>query len=512
MRRRGLTFKVRPYVLRTSGACPNSVLDFYHAFTITRLHDERRMDQARPIVRSPAGTKGGGSLTGRQHLRGDRVRAFRRAAAGFVAAVAAAAGLALASGEAAAQSAFCTQIRAQIAQLDRPSGGGGGGRRFAAAANRQRAEIANATRQYQAAGCGGFFQGAQCSALQSRIGQMRANLAQLEAQTGGGGGASAGRSQQRARLMTAYEANCGGGQRQYQAGYETMPERQIYRTPGAGPQTAYRTGPEPQRSGFGNFIEHLFGARREPEPSAPPVAPVPEETLRPRDTTEERPRNVGYRAVCVRLCDGAFFPMTSSARPGASLGQEEMCQMQCPGADVALYRMRDDQIENAVSSSGAPYTALPNALRFRQRFDATCTCRPRSGSWAEAFTHRQDPTLRSGDQVVSAEQARLLSLPASQRQAVREQIQAAERARREAERQAQIDRTRGPDGRSRATIGLDGTVRMPDEPPAIRGSGEPAPETTGTPVPAPPVEDRPVRIIGPAYAPRASGPGEPSGG
>lgn len=456
----------------------------------------------------PWGQKAVAGLTERQHLRGDRVRAFRRAATGFVAAVAAAAGLALASGEAAAQSAFCTQIRAQIAQLDRPAGGGGG-RRFAAAANRQRAEIANATRQYQAAGCGGFFQGAQCSALQSRIGQMRANLAQLEAQTGGGG---AGRSQQRARLMAAYEANCGGGQRQYQAGYDTTPERQIYRTPGAGPQAAYRTGPEPQRSGFGNFIEHLFGVRRDPEASTPDVAPVPEETLRPRDNTEERPRNVGHRAVCVRLCDGAFFPMTSSARPGASLGQEEMCQMQCPGADVALYRMRDDQIENAVSSSGAPYTALPNALRFRQRFDAACTCRPRSGSWAEAFANRQDPTLRSGDQVVSAEQARLLSLPASQRQAVREQIQAAERARREAERQAQIDRTRGPDGRSRATIGLDGTIRTPDEPPAIRGSGEAAPETTGTPATEPPAEDRPVRIIGPTYAPRASGPVEPSGG
>ncbi len=75
--------------------------------------------------------------------------------------------------------------------------------------------------------------------------------------------------------------------------------------------------------------------------------------------------------------------------------------MQCPGAETALYRMRDDQIENAVSVDGEPYTALPNALRFRQRFDAACTCRPRNGSWAEAFTNRPDPTLRSGDQVVS---------------------------------------------------------------------------------------------------------------
>lgn len=431
--------------------------------------------------------------------------------------------------ESAVAQAACAQIRARIAQLDAAPAGGPTNYRYAQAAQRQRAEIATMTRSYQAAGCGGFFQGAQCAAMDSRRRQMQANLAQLEARAGGGGMQSAQRAQQRAQLLAAYDANGCRGDRQATReaalpqrpapagwGYDSSPERQIYRqhrTPDDGrPQAAYREGAEPQRPGFGNFIEHLFGIRRDPRPGEPGhVDPVPEDQLRPGDG-DERPRNVGHRAVCVRLCDGAFFPMTSSPRPGVSLGQEEMCQMQCPGAEVALYRMRDDQIENAVSADGRPYTALPNALRFRQRFDAACTCRPRAGSWADAFSSRSDPTLRSGDQVISADQARLLSAPAEQRQALREEIAAEQRARREAERQGRIDRSRERTGAPRPTIGIDGTVRpaTAPEPADIRGavpeSADPAPEAPGD------AERRNIRVIGPVYAPRADAPIMPSGG
>jgi hypothetical protein len=456
------------------------------------------------------------------------VSAVWRGSTGFGLAAALVVAVLAVPGPAEAQ-AVCAQIRARIAQLDRAPAGGGTNRRFAVAAQRQRAEIANVTRAYQAAGCGGFFQGAQCSGLDARRRQMQANLAQLEAQAGGGGVQSAQRAQQRAQLLAAYDANgCRGGAVTREAAAPPRPsffgfgggspEREIYReyrTPDARPQAAYREGAEP-RPGFGNFIEHLFG-RNDPRPApGGDVAAVPEDQLRPSDG-DERPRNVGHRAVCVRLCDGAFFPMTSSARPGASLGQEEMCQMQCPGAEVALYRMRDDQIENAVSVDGSPYTALPNALRFRQRFDAACTCRPRTGSWAEAFSQRQDPTLRTGDQVISADQARLLSTPADQRQAVREEMAAEQRARREAERQARVDSARGRPGGPRATIGLDGSIRpaAEPEPSGIRGSvGDATPAREETPAPSGPTdsERRNIRIIGPTLAPRAEAPATPNGG
>lgn len=424
-----------------------------------------------------------------------------------------------------AQSAVCQQIMAQIARLDASGASRGPANpRFAALANRQRAEIASATQQYQSAGCGGFFQPGQCSGLQARIGQMRANLAQLEAQARGSGGQSV----ERIRLMQTLAANnCRRGppppdtrqaapQPQQPRGLfgslfggDTTPEREIYRTartPDGGPQTAYRVDPQQQQR-QPNFIEQLFGGGQPREPVRE-VDPSEQAGLPALGEEGERPRGVGYRAVCVRLCDGAFFPMTSAARPGANLGDQDMCQMQCPGTEVALFRMRDDRIENAVSSTGRSYSSLPNALRFRQRFDATCTCRPRDGSWASAFSGRQDPTLRSGDQVVSADQARLLSLPASQRQEVREQIAAEERARRDAERQARADRLRESDRPGAQVIGLDGRPRQAPAPePAeveMRQTTEPPAAETATTAPSvTPADPRAVRHVGPIIAPRA---------
>ncbi|MGQ3359597.1 MAG: hypothetical protein ACT6XY_11345, partial [Phreatobacter sp.] len=132
----------------------------------------------------------------------------------------------------------------------------------------------------------------------------------------------------------------------------------------------------------------------------------------------------------------------------------------------------------------------------------------------QAFSERADPTLRTGDQVISAEQARLLSMPADQRQAVREEIASEQRARREAERLERIDRSRTRNGAPRPTIGIDGAIRAAAEPEPveIRGSTPATPAVPVTPEAAPDPDRRPVRVIGPLYAPRADTPSLPSGG
>ena len=42
-------------------------------------------------------------------------------------------------------------------------------------------------------------------------------------------------------------------------------------------------------------------------------------------------------------------------------------------------------IDQAVSSSGEPYVNMPNALKFQQSYDPTCSCRRKGESWAEAL-------------------------------------------------------------------------------------------------------------------------------
>ena len=101
-------------------------------------------------------------------------------------------------------------------------------------------------------------------------------------------------------------------------------------------------------------------------------------------------------AVCVRLCDGFFFPTASLS------GGEAACASQCPDAPTALYSMPSDKIEDAVSSTGEPYTRLPVAKRYQTTLDNTCSCH-RDPVASRAKQLLDDPTLRRGDVVMTAD-------------------------------------------------------------------------------------------------------------
>ena len=58
-------------------------------------------------------------------------------------------------------------------------------------------------------------------------------------------------------------------------------------------------------------------------PLAPPQPPKPY-TYRLRTDP-----GAAYRTVCVRLCDGFYYPVNEAARPGSFLAEEKMCQSTC---------------------------------------------------------------------------------------------------------------------------------------------------------------------------------------
>jgi hypothetical protein len=90
----------------------------------------------------------------------------------------------------------------------------------------------------------------------------------------------------------------------------------------------------------------------------------------------------------------------------------------CPAAEVALYSHRNpgEDVRQAVSVSGRLYTELPNAFRYRQSFDPSCTCKRPGQSWAEALGGR-DTTVERDDIVVTEERAKALSQPPPPRDA-----------------------------------------------------------------------------------------------
>ena len=121
----------------------------------------------------------------------------------------------------------------------------------------------------------------------------------------------------------------------------------------------------------------------------------------------------GSQAVCVRTCDGGFFPINYSPRRDSE-SLTEMCHALCPNVETSVFtRAPSRDIQSAVSLSGAPYADLPNALKFQKSFNPTCTCRPADQSWAQVLANADAllGTERRGDILVTPEKSAELSRP-----------------------------------------------------------------------------------------------------
>ncbi|MGD0721694.1 MAG: DUF2865 domain-containing protein [Roseiarcus sp.] len=106
-------------------------------------------------------------------------------------------------------------------------------------------------------------------------------------------------------------------------------------------------------------------------------------------------------SVCVRLCDGYFFPVGAFSSESDLNNHEAACSGLCPDSPTRLFiePAGSDRIQDAVSRDGAPYSALPTAFDNRVSTAKSCTCHRRAGG---AFPLANDFTLRSGDSIMTA--------------------------------------------------------------------------------------------------------------
>ena len=272
------------------------------------------------------------------------------------------------------ESAYCQNLRAQIAQVggaDHASGGG----------YRERSELRRLQSRAASLGCGRggflFFGGgdpAECGGLHSRIAQLSAYAANPASRGNYSGG-------ERSALLARYEADCAQGGR-------------------------------PQEAGPANIFEAIFGAPR----SEPVVEGPGGVVLNPGDPgyDGEWRAQGGSEAICVRQCDGGFFPVSYSAHRGNLQDLNSLCQAECPNAEASLYTKsawRD--VETAISLDGEPYMNLPNALKFQKQRVAACSCKPPNQSWAEALQGAEQllASQRHHDSILTAEEAERLSRP-----------------------------------------------------------------------------------------------------
>ena len=109
------------------------------------------------------------------------------------------------------------------------------------------------------------------------------------------------------------------------------------------------------------------------------------------------------RSVCVRLCDGFYFPIATANNESDLAGHEAICTGLCPGAPTRVFIIPGgtDRIEDAVTREGKSYSALPVAFRHQGTSDNTCSCRRANQSHASLVSLYKDFTLRKGDSVMT---------------------------------------------------------------------------------------------------------------
>jgi len=333
---------------------------------------------------------------------------------------------------------ICIRLEGQLATIDR--GGGSGDpakddqiRRYQDAAAKQQAELDRVTLQAKRMGCdsSGFFSlfnnnSAQCGPVNNQIQQMRGNLDQITAnlerlRSGGLGGAD--RENQRRSVLTALAQN------------------------NCGPQYANAT------RGPGNFIDNLFGNNNN-NPATPGV------DLGPQSGT--------FRTVCVRTCDGAYFPVSFATVQARFADDEKTCKALCPATEATLFAYRNpgEDINQAVSTNGQPYTALPNAFKYRTEFNPSCACKAAGQTWSDALKSVDDKAAveQQGDIIVTEESAKKM------------------------QQRAQQPAKSTPAKKGAAAAGASPAASAPDAP-------APAADSTA------PAGDKPIRTVGPTFIP-----------
>lgn len=143
-----------------------------------------------------------------------------------------------------------------------------------------------------------------------------------------------------------------------------------------------------------DFFSELFGGfRMRPPPEI--RVPFPRDDV-PRYEPRARVSYGGGTAYCVRGCDGRYFP----AQGADAESKAQSCKSFCPASETSL--VYGSEIDDATTESGKSYSDLPNAFRYRNEMVAGCTCNGRDPVGLAQVKVENDPTLRRGDIVASA--------------------------------------------------------------------------------------------------------------
>jgi hypothetical protein len=260
-----------------------------------------------------------------------------------------------------ARAPVCVKLERQLASAG--TSNPGKSERFSRAARAQGKQLQIARGQARGAGCGGSFfsagngtaNKADCTRITSTIRRMEVNLSSLQNKANGGA-----LRPNRSRILAALSANdCNG--------------RVIDNI------VVKRKQPVAKKPEAAGFFTILFGGSKQMKKVDTTYAVASEQ----KPTTKKQVTVISggdsglsnldyaggtFRTLCVRTCDGYYFPVSFSTTSSRFATDEKVCSTMCPGTPTKLYyhSMPDQEPEQMISLRQEPYTALPTAFQYRR--------------------------------------------------------------------------------------------------------------------------------------------------
>ena len=250
-----------------------------------------------------------------------------------------------------AQAASCNNLRTELLKLSEITGNTAETRRYANAIAHQKIYIRKLNYELQRNRCSsgsiivlGSENNPACGALQNELADAEATLDRLDDQKRAVAGNLVRGSEDRLRIVAELQSqNCDFTASVQEASLVTV-------APVIGDSEFYTHVPSPEAQ------------------AEAPTSPL--------------------RTLCVRTCDGAFFPISANASQNDFTRDGAICNRMCPGAETRLYYHPMDNAESADmvdAETGEAYRALPNAFAYTNRLPGetpVCGCGNNSAAFS----------------------------------------------------------------------------------------------------------------------------------
>ena len=125
-----------------------------------------------------------------------------------------------------------------------------------------------------------------------------------------------------------------------------------------------------------------------------------------------------YRTLCVRLCDGYYFPVSFSTLPSHFPQDAEVCTAKCAApTELYYYPNPGGSVDQSVAlKTQDPYTKLKVAFRYRKEYVNGCSCKeaeyvPSGGATADTKADAASPAGGSTSKTSASSVQRAGSAP-----------------------------------------------------------------------------------------------------